>query len=446
MVPAPTYIVTHRWPRLVSVLNLWTDAVPSNESNNHHFVPRSVLRRFSPDEDRTYVFVFDKVSGRSWPGGMATTGSGKGYNTLTQADGERLNFEPDFDEIDATYARIGDHLAATRDVSKLSDTMRGELADVVAVQLLRTPIVRSTLEKLPRDLVEEMQRVGLPAPDDTELPSDDQVRQASRDLVANRAPTRETLLAKDLMLFEPQEQARFWTSDHPVARYSTTPLGETGLQSLGVEIFLPIAADLLVGLACPSLRRGRVSWVDETGPQSSAQAEVIARGLPLKIDERVVGFFNYLQVRSSQRFLYAMEDDFELARQTLALMPSLRSNDSLITMGQMGRAPPRPANLPPGEWLVLESTIGHRLIPILGYTAVGLGHEMSTYDLGLLDDAVRAQPFVRANIFAKTGGGGMRGVKIKVLDRQPPARFKLVHADPSLEGLDAMIAQRRSEP
>ena len=303
-----------------------------SESNNHHFVPRSVLRRFSPDEDRTYVIVFDKISGRTWPGGMATTGSGKGYNTLIQPDGARLNFEPEFDETDAAYARVGEELAATRNISKLDDTARRELADVVAVQLLPTPIVRSTLGKLPRDLVEELKRVELPVPDEAELPTDDQVRQASRDLVATRTGTRNTLLAKDLMLFEPQGDARFWTSDHPVARYSGAPLGETGLQSLGVEIYLPIAADLLLGFVCPSLRQTRIRRIDVTGPRTSTQTEVIELGLPLKIEDKVVGFFNSLQVEASQRFLYAMKDDFELARKVLALRPHLRGKDSLNSM------------------------------------------------------------------------------------------------------------------
>lgn len=413
------------------------------ESVNHHFVPRSVLRRFAPDADRTHVFVFDKSSGRTWPGGMDTTGSGKRYNTLTQSDGDRLNFEADFDKIDAAYARIGDDLAIVRDASKLNDATRRSLADVVAVQLLRTPIVRSTLAKLPRDLINELKARGLPAPEDAELPTDDDIRQSSRELIGDRAEPRALLLAKDLMLFEPDGEARFWTSDHPVVRYSSAPLGENGLASLGVEIYLPIAADLLLGFVCPSLRNEPLSWVDELGTRTATQGEVIRRGAPLKVDERVVNFFNSLQVQSSQRFLYASRDDFELARKMIALRPELSGNDSLIHMGKMGEALPRPGNLPPGEWLYLETADSHLLAPIRDYSAGGFGHEMSFPDLDLLDLALEQQPFVRAAIFAKAGGREMRGVKINVLDRGPPARIKLGFAETALQALDDMIAQKR---
>lgn len=235
-------------------------SMSSKPSNNHHFVPRSILRRFSADADRTHVIVFDKSSGAIWRGGMTTTGSAKGYNKLTRSSGEQLNFEPDFEEIDRTYAAIGDVLAKTRYLSRLDDATRRALADVTAVQLLRTPIVRSSLNQLPRDLFEELRRVGLPAPAEAELPSEDQIRQSARDLIADRSGARDALLAKDLMLLEPQGQARFWTSDHPVVRYSKAPLGETGLSSLGVEVYLPLAADLMLGFVCPSLRPGRVSW------------------------------------------------------------------------------------------------------------------------------------------------------------------------------------------
>lgn len=129
-----------------------------------------MLRRFSPDAGRSHVIVFGKTTGRTWAGGMATTASGKGYNTLTDADGGRLNFEPDFDEIDRAYARIGDQLAASRDASKLDLATRWALADVVAVQLLRTPIVRSTLgDRSADDVTETWTDAGVGSRHDLDL-------------------------------------------------------------------------------------------------------------------------------------------------------------------------------------------------------------------------------------------------------------------------------------
>jgi len=116
-----------------------------NPSNFHHFTPKSVLRRFSQRGQGRQVAVFDKTTGRSWTTGLRETGSGQGYNTLVQPDGSELNFEADFDAIDAAYAEVGDALTARRDISGLDPDFKLKLADATAVQVLRTPIVRSTL-------------------------------------------------------------------------------------------------------------------------------------------------------------------------------------------------------------------------------------------------------------------------------------------------------------
>ena len=380
--------------------------------------------------------VFDKTSSRTWNGGLTSTASGKGYNTLVRSDGNMLNFEPDFDQIDEDYAKICDVLAERRSLIGLDDRFRFRLADVVAVQLLRTPIVRSTLEALPRDLLEQMR-----APGDSELPDDNAVRQSTRDLIAGRARQRQSLLAKDLILFEPAGAARFWTSDNPVARHSNTPLGDTGLESLGVEIYLPISPDLMLGFLCPSLREMPVTGIDKKTSRSFSTEEVLRAGVPLKVTVPVVNFFNSLQIHSSQRFLYAANDDFDLARKLLQLHPELSSNDRLFQMGKMGEAPPRPSDLPPGEWLYLETDRGYLTIPIRNYRHEGLSREMSTERLDLLLMASALGPFIRAEIFANSGGGGMRCAEIQIIDAGPPVRFRLAFADSSLQALDAAIAR-----
>jgi hypothetical protein len=342
-----------------------------NESNVHHFVPRSVLRRFAANADRNFVMVFDKVSGRTWEGGLTSTASGKGYNTFVQPDGERINFERDFDQTDKDYATIFDDLDSLRSLAGCDDVFLNRLADVVAVQLLRTPLVRSTLHAVSHEFALEMASKGVVSIESDELPDDNMVRQMTRDLIAERTSNRDALLAKDIILFEPIGAARFWTSDHPVVRHSELPLGELGLQSLGVEIYLPVSSDLLLGFLCPSLRRGSNSGEGGGATSAVITEDVIRAGKPLRIADSVVNFFNALQVESAQRFLYASSDGFELAHKMLTLRPELSSNDTLIHMGEMGRAPPRPSNMPKGEWLYLETGKGYLMIPICDFEAEG---------------------------------------------------------------------------
>lgn len=410
-----------------------------NESRVHHYVPRSVLRRFSPDSERQYVFVFDKTSGRVWPGGMDPTGSTSDYNTLIQQDGTRLNFEADFGDTDARYANIGDELASRRSLIGLDANFLTSLADVAAVQLLRTPIVRSTLSSVPRTLVAQMRAKGFDAPADDELPDENQIRQSTREMIADRTWIRDALLAKDIRLFEPAGAARFWTSDHPVARFSSRPLGEIGLQSAGVEIYLPIAADLVVGFLCPSLRGSEVPSEGDDGPASIPVMKVLRAGEPLRVSDSVVNFFNHLQVRSSQRFLYGSDRDFSLAREMLRSQPALSANESLIYVGNIGEAPPRPSNMPAGEWLYLESGFAYAMIPIRDY--VGDNREMSTDRADLLAQAIAFGIFERAEIHADKGGAGMRGVKIEIINAASPVRFRLAFADSCMQALDDLIVR-----
>jgi len=424
---------------------------PQNESHVHHFTPRSMLRRFSLGGAGQQVMVFDKTSGRSWSAGLTPTGSAKGYNTLIQPDGARLNFESEFDAIDTAYAEVGNILAQDRTVAGLDLAFRTDLADSAAAQFLRTPIVRSSLAALPRDLTDELRAKDLPAPVDDELPDENDVRRISRNLIQERARLCDALLAKDLLLFAPTGAARFWTSDHPVVRHSNTPLGDLGFESLGVEIYLPIATDLMLGFLCPSLlktlTRGRLEDLVMPADKKArliAQRQALLEGTPLAASDGDVRWFNSLQVVGSSRFLYAADDAFDLAREMLDTRPDLRSVERMFTMGGLGEAPPRPQNLPPGEWLCLEGVDRWARIPITGWSH-GDGREMWTDRPDLLAEALTFAPFVTAHVFADDGSEMMRGAAVEILEPGPRTRFRLLFADPSLQALDELIASRAAQ-
>lgn len=422
-----------------------------NQSHVHHFTPRSVLRRFSLGGAGRQVMIFDKSNGRSWSAGLTPTGSAKGYNTLIQPDGARLNFESDFDAIDAAYAKVGDSLAEHRTVAGLDLAFRTDLADAAAAQFLRTPIVRSSLAAFPRDLSEGLKEKGLPAPSEGELPDENDVRLISRNLIRDRARLRDALLAKDLMLFEATGPALFWTSDHPVVRHSDTPFGDLGFESLGVQVYLPIAADLMLGFLCPSLlkaltrrRLEDLAMPDDKKASLIARRQALLEGAPLAASGTDVRWFNSLQVAGSSRFLYAADDNFDLARDMLAARPDLRSVERLISVGGLGEAPPRPGNLPPGQWLCVEGTDRWAQIPITGYNSEN-GREMWTDRPDLLAEALTFAPFVSGHVFADGGSAMMRGVTVEILQAGARTHFRLVFVDPSLRALDDLLANQGAQ-
>lgn len=113
------------------------------EAWKHHFVPRSLLKYFRPEGDEDFIFVFDKLKGRSFQTSLMNAASQNGFNAFDDG-GEVTNFESDFAEVDALLASRLREMHASGDTA-LAAEQRQDWADLVAVQLLRTPIVRSTM-------------------------------------------------------------------------------------------------------------------------------------------------------------------------------------------------------------------------------------------------------------------------------------------------------------
>jgi hypothetical protein len=116
---------------------------PQPEAWKHHFVPRSLLKYFRPPGDDEYLYTFDKQKGKSYRTAIENAGSRNGFNTFKQGE-LTVNFEQDFDAVDALLATRLREIHEVTSVAALSPAQRHDWDDLVAVQLVRTPIVRST--------------------------------------------------------------------------------------------------------------------------------------------------------------------------------------------------------------------------------------------------------------------------------------------------------------
>jgi hypothetical protein len=224
-----------------------------SESKKHHFVPQSILRRFTNAAADDRLFVYDKVRDASHPSTVLDAGMENHFNVV-HLDGERINFEGDFDQPDGAMATVQNRLVDARSLAVLSDADRLVLADTAAVQLLRTKMFRSTMRSVTEAIFSDMERVGLLAGERPELGEQD-ARAMARAALNERERQRDLLAKLDLILIEPEPGGAFWTSDNPLVRYNQQPYGETGLASPGVEVYWPIASDLAVGFMCPTFSK-----------------------------------------------------------------------------------------------------------------------------------------------------------------------------------------------
>jgi hypothetical protein len=410
-----------------------------------------VLRRFSIDGAGTKVFVFDKARSASYPSAIRDAGSEKHFNTL-EIEGQRLSFEKLFQAADDQLAELLEKITSARSVAGLTGRDREGLADVIAVQLIRTKLVRTSMRSVVEDLGRSLSDIGLD-PEAVEgfvIPSEQDVRRAAVQTLLERDQFREALRNKDVVLFELTGQIRLWTSDNPVALYNSAPHGEVGLAARGVEIYLPIAPDLVLALLCPSIglqlriRQDAVaSLPDDAQANIAAIARGIATGEPIRQGDETARALNGMQVSGSSRFLYSASDEFDFAREMLESHPDLKEVRTSMRMGRLGEGLPRRSTMPPGRWLILQGHLIDHVLSVDEPREDSPFIEVTTSSIGALEAALIDQPLVQAQVYEDgRPRRHMREIRLEVLDDAMPRRIRIVHND---DGLNQLVSGIRGE-
>jgi hypothetical protein len=417
------------------------------ESWKHHFVPRSLLRYFCPEVGGEYLQVFNKQTGRSFLTSLMNAGSEKGFNAYKEGE-KTVNFESDFDAVDKLLATRLREIHQVRSVSELCEATRQDWVDLVAVQIVRTPITRSTLIALAEHINRQgMEKCGMPAVD---IPSKDDVAKAARKQFRQREKYRVLLAAKDIVLLRPPEGGTFRISDRPVMKCATLPYGDAGLGSLGVAIYMPIGQQLMLGMICPSVRRklskldiDQLGLSDAVAARLAALREGLSTGAIVQLDQTDLERYNQQQIAQCSRFVYSPFDDFEDARRLLAAQLEVRSVLSSFKLGGMGEGPGPRLAMPAGSWLVLFGQAEGHMLEIFGVQD-GYPMEVSVRSREALANALRDGPFTEMRYYVdRQEVRGMRHVKLVVLEDGSQPRVQICHIDQSLDALMKTVEGRK---
>ena len=422
-------------------------ATQQPEAWKHHFVPRSLLRYFTASGDEEFLFTFDKRSRKTFRASLMNTGSQNGYNSL-EVEEQVVNFESDFDDVDALLA------SSLRDVHALGmnalrmPEQRAAWLDLVTVQLLRAPIVRSTMQTSMEDLAASVEPVfgkDVSVP----VPTKNDTRRAARGMFQGRESIRASLAEKDFILFEPRGDARFRISDRPVCISNPNPYGDVGLASPGVTVFMPLGPQLLLGLLCPSVRyrlnKRRLEALDlEPDVAGGLQAlrQALSSGTSLRWSDVEVQRHNALQVAHASRFVYGPSDDFEDVLVIMDANPEVGEVRSSIHVGKMGHAPAPRRAMPMGKWLVLFGRHDSYMLEVTDVTR-GQPFEVTVLNEPALTEALADGPFSEMQYFEdQQQRQGMREVQLQ-RSSENPQRVCILHSDPALNALMRMIDRAR---
>jgi Protein of unknown function (DUF4238) len=314
-------------------------AVQSTARTDQHYVSQFLLRGFASDK-RKQVYVFDKSSDNEFRSSVR--------NLACQRD----FYDPDLDQwlgkLEEMSAPIIESVRTKRTLSHLQDAEIQWLAGFIAVQQVRTLHHRAVSADINKQLADALREMGA-EPNSVqnfrEL-TDSEIREQTnagiRGISLDLLPH---ILNKDWILFSAVSGSEFWIGDHPVALANNMNPGDgvrgtLGFRVPGIEIYLPISSELMLGCLCPSIcamfaasQTGRLPTV----PQADEFLRAFDGSTTLQLNSENVKYHNSLQVISAERFVYSEHPAFDMVREMVSSDESLRIGKRPGTAGRRRR-------------------------------------------------------------------------------------------------------------
>lgn len=275
----------------------------NNRVKNQHYVPQFLLRNFS-SRTRKFIWAFDKkerynLSNRIRERPIKKVASEEFFYDVFKNDGFKT-FEDELEKAENTSAPIINKIIKTRSIKDLTIEERRDLSFFVTIQNFRTKGQLLQTEAFMNKMSEQIRdKANIVVPEvDSSIIWFSILEQSK-----NFYPI---LFDKVWMLCECDNQ--FMISDNPVSLQNTINtseiIGTLGLDSYGIEIYLPISPSLTICLFCEK-------YFKEKGHKNKV--------LPnLKCKEENVENLNCLQILNSERFIFSHKNEFGLVKKILS--------------------------------------------------------------------------------------------------------------------------------
>lgn len=317
-----------------------------------HYVPRFLLKGFATGK-HDQLWVFDKQTERVFRTAIKNVAVQNAFYDLPVEDG-LLTLEPGLSELEAQVAPLFKRIRRERSIAFLTDDQRGVIALFLASQRVRTQHWRNDFLQASTKANEKARQIAAQLgvetaayPDLSSEPiSHEVIKRAALQTIQAAHKLAPILLDKSWVLFANDGVTPFLLADNPVALQNLqnrdSPYGNLGYLSIGIEIYLPLTPDLILGLLCPSYEE-QVFSIGQAAALTSAigalvppevqhrvtRVEEIARGMtdgsPVASEPDNVLNLNVLQVRYAERYVYSVNDDFALVTDLLHRYPRYRT-------------------------------------------------------------------------------------------------------------------------
>lgn len=316
----------------------------------HHFVPQHLQRNFA-NKPEDSLSVFDVQDAKTFETGSSVIMQRGHFHTII-GPGGRANVEA------AVTAIEGQVLATLKDVvehkrlAKTEEESRN-LSLLVAFQELRTSRFRNQIVRLSAELSRHAEKLGAdPVEVERWLPPDHNLIAAThiRFMFEHVEGFARIIMPRTFHLAAPPEGRSLYLGDSPVVRHNDEPqtyFSNHGFAAKGLQIYMPLASDLMFGIWDTELierfqenlaeaRRLKARYTLSPTAQinvsrapdgantlesflaitkaNKARLECIEEGRPIALLHENVDFYNSLQLGASERHVVCPYGDYELAQ------------------------------------------------------------------------------------------------------------------------------------
>jgi hypothetical protein len=328
-------------------------------AENHHYVPKFVLRNFLSDVRKGHVSVYAKHTDKVFVTAVKNIMAERRFNEL-QYDDFILSFEPVACKIEESSLPRYQNIIERGRLDGTADE-KADLSFLIAFQMLRVKAIRDQYAPMEGELRKKIEASGHSMEHvDGWTPLTEDTLKATHlgNIQQEIGEYADIISQKVIFLSRATPKRTFYISDNPVAlnnRLNLGPYGNLVLAVKGIEIYLPLSANLILCAFCPSIFRDISQRITVSRNQLRAKAQDLAvrghitfeqmtraikdfdteieasdllksvtTGMPSSLNDKNMDFYNSLQMQWANRYVIDMNADFKLARRHNKEFPELR--------------------------------------------------------------------------------------------------------------------------
>lgn len=265
---------------------------------NQHYVPKILLNFFSSKE--AFIWAYDKAAkAKNWKiikERPITRVASEHYFYDQVENNKDFSFEYELGKIERETLPIIEKLISKKTIKIITDLEKEKLAYFIAFQLIRTKWQLSKVKAYSTDFIEKVNE----AFETQQEPFDYKALWFS----LFEEAVKFSKAIKNKVWFLGQSENIFYTSDNPVVLQNSTDQseirGSLGLESYGIEIYMPLTDSLILCMFCEKLLKNKHETLD----------------LEIFNYENVINV-NSLQYFQSERFIFSSSGKFEMIDESI---------------------------------------------------------------------------------------------------------------------------------